>query len=61
MIKINHKMQIVDILNPCCERILGGLFKSEDGCIYFRQNPLIEALTDSEWDEITRILGEINL
>lgn len=61
MIKINHKMQIVDILNPSCERILGGLFKSEDGCIYFRKNLPIEALTDSEWGEVDRILGEINL
>lgn len=60
MIKQNNKSQIVDISNPSCERVLGTLFKNEDGCIYFRPNPLLGFLAASEWDEIERILVEIN-
>lgn len=60
MIKQNNKSQIVDISNPSCDRILGTLYKNEDDCIYFRPNPNLGFLTSSDWDEIERILLEVN-
>ncbi|QXN60176.1 hypothetical protein KUA24_109 [Vibrio phage HNL01] len=60
MIKLNSKMQVVDISNPSCEALVGTLFKNEDDCIYFRPNPLRESLTDAEWDAVGSILREVN-
>ena len=56
-IKIGEGSKIVDITT---DKILGCLFKNEDGKVYFRQNPLHEGLSDLELNTIKQILGEVN-
>ncbi len=59
-LKINKALQIVDIDITSCEVIVGQLYRDVDGCIKFRINPLREALTEDEQEQIGKILENIN-
>lgn len=57
MLKINSRMQIVDIDT---EVVYGNLFRAEDESMYFRKSWYLEGLSDCEQKQIGKILEEIN-
>ena len=57
MLKINSKMQIVDIDT---REVYGNIFRSSEESLYFRKKWYMRELSDNEQEQIDNILKEVN-